>query len=111
MKINKTMKPKKGMNQTYYAMMQISNLTNYETKEMNKVIKKVLQSMSIKQQNAVKNIGTTCTNINKTFQIQSSGLEINEEKQGKISEEKRVARGRITRISHRFMCELMTSIL
>jgi hypothetical protein len=34
------MKPKKGMNSTYDAMMQISNLTNYEMKEMNKVIKK-----------------------------------------------------------------------
>jgi hypothetical protein len=34
------MKLKKGMNRTYDAMMQISNLTNYETKEMNKVIKK-----------------------------------------------------------------------
>jgi uncharacterized protein with PIN domain len=35
------MKPKKGMNQTYDAMMQInSNLTNYETKKINKVIQK-----------------------------------------------------------------------
>ncbi len=36
----------------------------------------------------VKNIGATWTNINKKFQIQSNGLETNEEKQGKISEEK-----------------------
>jgi hypothetical protein len=56
----------------------------------------VLQNISIKQQNVVKNIGATWTNINKTFQIQSSGLETNEEKQEKISEDKRVARGRIT---------------
>lgn len=77
------------MNRTYDAMMQInSNLTNYETKEINKVIKKTLQNISIKQQNVVKNIGATQTNINKKFQIQSSGLETNEEKQRKISEEK-----------------------
>jgi hypothetical protein len=59
----------------------------------------------------VKNIGANWTNINKTFQIQSNELETNKEKQGKISEEKWVARGRITWISHRFMWELMTSIL
>lgn len=48
------------MNRTYDAMMQInSNLTNYETKEINKVIKKTLQNISIKQQNVVKNIGAT----------------------------------------------------
>lgn len=59
----------------------------------------------------VKNIGATWTNINKKFQIQSNGLETNEEKQGKISEEKWVARGKIIWISHRFMCELMKNIL
>ncbi len=91
------------------ANFQFDKLWNKRNEQSNK--KKVFQSISIKQQNVVKNIGATWTNINKTFQIQSNGLETNEEKQGKISEEKWVARGRITWISHRFMCELMTSIL
>jgi uncharacterized protein with PIN domain len=77
------------MNRTYDAMMQInSNLTNYETKEINKVIKKNSSKHIYKTTKCGEKYWSNLDNINKKIQIQSSGLETNEEKEGEISEEK-----------------------
>lgn len=75
------------MNRTYDAMMQInSNLTNYETKK--KKLKLKSSKHIYKTTKCGEKYWSNLDNINKKIQIQSSGLETNEEKEGEISEEK-----------------------